>query len=120
MGCHEPQLCRLHDNINQHLQAHKAMDYDPSGPFIMSVLELNLNEHILFKWQRYSHESGKVPHYQDMLDFVDLRAQSTESIEYKVDGKRNPSQHRASYIMSTNNTCVECKKGTISRTHAII
>ena len=105
------ELRRLHDTVNQHLRALKAMDYDPSGPFITSMLELKLNEDILFKWQRHSHESGKVPHYQDMLDFLDLRAQSTESIEYKMDRKGNPAQHRASYITSTDNTCVACKRG---------
>ena len=86
------------------------MDYDPSGPFITSVLELKLNEDILFKWQRLSHESGKVPHYQDMLDFLDLRAQSTESLDYKADRKWSPPQHRASYVASADNSCVACKK----------
>ena len=96
------------------------MDYDPSGPFITSVLELKLNEDILFKWQRHSHECGKVPHYQDMLDFLYLRMQSTESIEYKVhvDRRGNPSQHRASYVRSMDNTCVACKRVTIPYTHA--
>ena len=105
------ELCSLHDTINQHLRALKAMDYDTSGPFITSILKLELNEDILFKWQRHSHESGKVSHYQDMLDFLDLTAQSTESIEYKVDCRGNPSQHRASYVMSIDNTCLTCKKG---------
>ena len=102
------ELRRLHDTMNQHLRALKAMDYDPSEPFITSILELKLNEDILFKWQRQSHESGKVPNYQDMLDFLDLRAQSTESIEYKIDRKSNPMQHRASYVTSMDNTCVAC------------
>ena len=105
------ELRRLHDTVNQHLRALKAMEYDPSGPFITSILELKLTEDILFKWQRHSHESGKVPHYQDMLDFLDLRAQSTESVEYKIERKGNPAQHRASYVTSTDNTCVACRKG---------
>ena len=105
------ELRRLHDTVNQHLRALRAMEYDPSGPFITLILELKLNEDVLYKWQRHSHESGKVPHYQDMLDFLDLRAQSTESIEYKVDRKGNATQHRASYVTRTDNTCVACKKG---------
>ena len=32
------ELRKLHDTIQQHLRALKAMDYDPSGPFITSVL----------------------------------------------------------------------------------
>ena len=87
------------------------MDYDPSGPFITSILELKLNEDILFKWQKHSHESGNVPHYQDILDFLDLRAQSPESIEYKVGRRGNPTLQRTSYVASTDNTCAACDKG---------
>ena len=32
-GC---ELRRLHDTLQQHLQATKAMDYEPSGPFLLS------------------------------------------------------------------------------------
>ena len=41
----------LHDVVNQHLQALKAMDYDPSGPFINSVIELKLDQATMFEWQ---------------------------------------------------------------------
>ena len=46
-----------------------------------------------------------------MLDFLDLRAQSTKSLDYSVERKWTPTQHRASYVASANNTCVACKKG---------
>ena len=87
------------------------MDYDPSGPFITSILELKLNEDTLFKWQRHSHESGNIPHYQDILDFLHLRVQSSESIKYKVDRRGNPTLQRTSYVASTNNTSEVCDKG---------
>ena len=107
------------------------MDYDPSGLFITPIPELKLNEDILFKLQRQSHEPRKVPHYQDMFDFLhlsalsheswkvphyqamfdflDLRELFTESIEHKVEHKSNLAQHRASYITSMDNTWVACK-----------
>ena len=50
------------------------MGYDPSAPFITSAIELKLDETTLFEWQ-----SCSVPHYQDLLDFINLRAQATES-----------------------------------------
>ena len=34
------ELRRLHDIVQQHLRALKTMDYEPSGPFITSILEL--------------------------------------------------------------------------------
>jgi hypothetical protein len=40
------ELHRLHDTVQQHLRALKAMDYEPSGPFITSALELKLDVHI--------------------------------------------------------------------------
>ena len=57
------ELCRLHDAVQQHLRALKAMDYEPSGPFITSMLELKLNPSTTFKWQKYSQSSTAVPHY---------------------------------------------------------
>ena len=35
------ELRRLHDLVQQHLRALKAMEYEPSGPFITSVLSSN-------------------------------------------------------------------------------
>ena len=46
-----------------------------------------------------------------MLDFLDVRAQSTESIEYKTDSKSLLMQHWALYVTSMDNTCVACKRG---------
>ena len=34
------ELRCLHDTVQQHLRALKAMDYEPYGPFIISILEL--------------------------------------------------------------------------------
>ena len=43
------ELCRLHDVILQHRRALKAMDYEPSSPFITSVLELKLDVNTMFE-----------------------------------------------------------------------
>ena len=42
------ELHRLHDTVQQHLRPLKAMDYEPSGPFITSVLELKLDVNTMF------------------------------------------------------------------------
>ena len=44
------ELLRLHDVVQQHLRALKAMEYEPSGYFIMSVLELKLDVNTMFEW----------------------------------------------------------------------
>ncbi len=63
------------------------MKYDP-GPFMTSVLELKLDATTTFEWQKHSQTQRKVPHYQDLLDFINLRAQASES----------PSQHQVKKI----------------------
>ena len=50
------ELRRLHDVVQQHLRALKAMDYEPSGPFITSVLELKLDVNTV-----YGKSIAKIP-----------------------------------------------------------
>ena len=37
------------------------MEYDPSGPFVTSLLELKLDQNTVFEWQRCSQDSKEVP-----------------------------------------------------------
>ena len=47
------ELRRLHNIVQQHLRALKALGYDPYGPFITSVLELKFDTNTMFEWQRH-------------------------------------------------------------------
>ena len=69
----------MHDTVQQHVRALKSMGYEPSGPFITSAIELKLDETTMFEWQSHSQKSSGVPHYQDLLDVLNLRAQTTKS-----------------------------------------
>ena len=82
------ELRKLHDVVQQHLRALKSMDHDPSGPFITSVLELKLDTTTMFEWQRHSQDQTNMPHYQDLLDFINLRAQASETLQNQ--GRRPP------------------------------
>ena len=55
------------------------MEDEPSGSFITSVLELKLDTNTMFEWQKYSEDSVDVPHYQRLLEFINLRAQASEA-----------------------------------------
>ena len=71
--CTGKELWRLHDTVQQYLRALKAMDYKPSSPFITSsTLELKLDPSTMFEWQKHSQSSTVVPHYQDLLEFINL------------------------------------------------
>ena len=73
------ELHKLHDTVQQHLRALEAMDYKPSGPFITSILELKLNVDTMFEWQKHSQSLATVSHYQELLEFINLHAQASES-----------------------------------------
>ena len=46
------ELRRLHDTIQQHLRALKAIDAEPDESLVTSVIELKLNVETMFEWQR--------------------------------------------------------------------
>ena len=77
---HGQELRRLHDAVNQHLRALKAMEYDPSGPFVTSLIESKLDRLTMFEWQRHTQENTDVPHYAEILEFIDLRARASETV----------------------------------------
>ena len=73
------ELRRLHDEVQQHLRALRSMGYEPSGAIITSILELKLDPTTLFEWQRESKTSTSVPHFSELMQFIDLRAQASET-----------------------------------------
>ena len=62
-----------------HLRALKAMGHEPSGSFITSLLEVKLDPNTMFEWQRFSHDQEDVPYSSNLLDFLNLRAQASET-----------------------------------------
>ena len=63
------ELQKLHDTVQQHLRALKAMDYDPSGPFITSVLELKLDQTTMFEWKKHTQTINDVPIIRNLWTF---------------------------------------------------
>jgi len=119
------ELRKLHDTVLQHLRALKAMGYEPSGPFITSALELKLDTNTMFEWQKHSQDCSDVPHFQKLLEFINLRAQASEVTPTDA-GKRGRSDGQppkkfagsgkpvASFVAGTADPaadCVFCKAG---------
>ena len=84
------------------------------------MLELKLDANTMFEWQRHSHSAADIPHYQELLDFVNLRAQAAEASS--SDGPRrslrsNNTGKRVSTPITSNTasadtnlaTCIACK-----------
>uniref|UniRef100_A0A1X7VGP7 Uncharacterized protein n=1 Tax=Amphimedon queenslandica TaxID=400682 RepID=A0A1X7VGP7_AMPQE len=55
------------------------MEYDPSGPFSISVIELKLDQNTLFEWLKHTQRTVAVHHYREILHFINLRAQAAET-----------------------------------------
>ena len=115
------EVRRLHDIVQQHLRALKAMDYEPAGPFITSVLELKLDASTMFEWQKFSQDATEVPHYKKLLEFLNLRAQASESSvtehgkksKYEVSSVKKPSKPIASFAGTASPVakCFVCDSG---------
>ena len=97
------------------------MDKEPSASFITSLIEMKLDPDTMFEWQKASQGSADVPHYTKLLEFLNLRAQASESASSesrksaKNDhplAKRRLPNRATSFIASTSGTassCVLCK-----------
>ena len=112
------ELRRLHDTVSQHLRALKAMKLEPSGPFVTAILELKLDQGTMFQWQSHSQDQKDVPHYQALLNFLDLRAQASETAPLKTERLyrdnpvvKRPLQQKPSYPVEVQDICVACKTG---------
>ena len=73
------EIRRFHDTVQQHLRALKAMKQEPTGSFITALLELKLDKETMFEWQKASQETDGIPHYDELLKFLNLRAQAAET-----------------------------------------
>ena len=103
------EIRALHDLVLQHLRALKALGHEPSQAFITSLLEMKLDPTTMFEWQRHSQDHTDVPDYQELLDFLNLRAQASEvSAEKRRTNKPFPSMN--ANVLPSNTNCVCCAK----------
>ena len=83
------ELRCLYDTVQKHL---KAMEYEPSGPFVTSILELKLDTKLiqcLNGRSRVKVQPQLVLYLNELLEFINLRAQASEG-STSDQGKRFP------------------------------
>ena len=73
------ELRTLRDTVVQHLRALKSMGHKAPSSFVTSMLELKLDTTTMFEWQQYSQKHTDVLDHQELLEFIDLRAQAAEA-----------------------------------------
>ena len=83
--------------------------------FVTSILELKLDQTTMFEWQKHSQGSKEVPDFNELLEFLDLRARATENAREESERKHSsiPSSKKTtskpSYAVSADEACVVCK-----------
>ena len=109
------ELRRLHDTIQQHARALKTLGCEVPETFLTSMIELKLDVDTLFEWQKHSQTATGVPHFHDLLQFIDLRAQASEA-SYATSKKQMQQPRRqpnrvGSFAANSefSNDCVICK-----------
>ena len=82
---------------------------------------MKLDSNTMFKWQKESQDSTDIPHYTKLLEFLNLRAQASESAPSELrriqrannsaSRKRLPSQSMSllTNVSETTPSCVLCK-----------
>ena len=65
--------------LDMHLCALKSMGREPSASFITSLIEMKLDPDTMFEWQKASQDSSDVLYFVKLPDFLNLRAQASES-----------------------------------------
>ena len=109
------ELRRLHDTIQQHVRALKTLGCDLPASFITSMIKLKLDVDTLFEWQKHSQAASSVPPFQDLLSFIDLRAQASEAShaapKKQPQPPRKPHNRAASFATNSEvgSDCVVCK-----------
>ena len=95
----------------------KHRGHEPSQAFITSLLEMKLDYITMFEWQRHSQAHTDVPDYQELLDFLNLRAQAAEA---SIEKKHTP---RSIKSMVTNtasiDSCISCGVESTSYTPGV-
>ena len=66
------ELRHLHDTLQQHLRALDAAECEPLSRFVTSIIQLKLDPSTLFHWQKHTQTVIDVPHFRDLLEFIDL------------------------------------------------
>ena len=92
--------------------------YDPSGPFMTLLIKTKLDKSMMFEWQRYTQENSDVPHYAEILEFIDLPTRDSEMAfcecpkchSQPVHSETN-TQVRTAFLASADTACMSYNVG---------
>ena len=56
------------------------MGHEPSNTFLTSLLQLKLDKTTQLEWQKHNQDRDDVSPYKELLEFISLREQATETL----------------------------------------
>ena len=103
--------------MNQHVRSLRTIKGDTFEAFVSSSIEMKLDRASKFAWQQSVKERRDVPSIDELLEFIDSRAQASESsIQHNSDHKHPTTEKktkiRTSYQANTERKCVGCYEAT--------
>ena len=109
------ELRQLHDVVSQHVRSLRTVKGDTFETFMSSLIEMKLDQASKFAWQQHTHERRDVPSIDELLEFVDWRAQASElstsrDAERKYPNTEKKTKARNSYQVTTERRCAACNK----------
>lgn len=108
------ELRHLHDLVSQHLRSLRTIKGDTFESFMSSLIEMKLDQSSKFAWQQHTHERRDIPSIDELLKFVDWRAQASElSIPRETERKHfnvERNKPRTSYQITTERKCAACNE----------
>lgn len=93
------------------------MDYNPLGPFVTSLIEVKLDWSTMFEWQGNTQENLDVPHYTEILKFIDLQARASEMVVceppkcHTQSTSKSDTPIRTTYVVNAVTACMSCGVG---------
>ena len=71
----------------------------------MLSIKMKLDQSTMFEWQKHTQANSDVPHYTEILEFIDLRARAYETVFYECPKRhlqpvprKDSAPNRTSYV----------------------
>ena len=109
------ELRQFHDVFSHHVRSLRTIKGDTFDAFVSAYAEMKLDQESKFAWEQHTSERKDVPSIDELLKFIDLRAQASElSTPHNAERRPPPikkeSKMKTSYQASAERKCVGCNE----------
>ena len=111
------ELRQFHDVFSRHVRSLRMIKGDTFDTFVSAFAEMKLDQESKFAWQTQTQEKKDVPSIDELLNFIDRRAEASELSTPQISERKPPplkreTKMRASYQVTIERKCVGCNEET--------